>query len=310
MLAPMSTATQSSDLPHLERRPSAPPKVADEYIGLNGRFAAALTKRVGSMWVVYFTTAFTLAWMALATFGPLHKLDPYPFPFLLFLGNVTQLLLVFVILVGQQVLGLAADKRSRRTYQDAEAIFNEVSKLHAHLQKQDIILNRGVALADPQPHPWIQERKLRRPARVKDQYVGLNGRIAAWIIEKVGSMWAFYVAAVFQFGWIALAQVGVIKFDPYPFAFLLFLSSLAQLIFMFVIMVGQDVLGKAGDKRSQQTFLDAEAVLHECLQLQRHLTAQDRVIVKISEYIQKNAPKDHPVHAELGRPPVSDPSVP
>jgi hypothetical protein len=55
-------------------------------------------------------------------------------------------------------------------------------------------------------------------------------------------MWAFYAAAVFQFGWIALAQVGIITFDPYPFAFLLFISSLLQLVFMFVIMVGQDVL--------------------------------------------------------------------
>jgi uncharacterized membrane protein len=309
MLARMSTATQSSDLPHLEHRPTAPPKVADEYIGFNGRFAAALTKHVGSMWVVYFTTAFTLAWIALATFGPLHKIDPYPFPFLLFLGNVIQLLLVFVILVGQQVLGLAADKRSRRTYQDAEAIFNEVSKLHNHLQKQDMILNRGVALADPQPHPWIQERKLRKPPRVKDQYVGLNGRIGAWLTEEVGSMWAFYAAAVFQFGWMALAQVGIIKFDPYPFAFLLFLSSITQLILMFVIMVGQDVLGKAGDQRSEQTFLDTEAILHECLQLQRHLTAQDRVIVKISEYIQANTPEGHPLRAELGRPPASEPTA-
>ena len=309
-LAPMSTATQSLDRPSLEQRPTAPPKVADEYIGFNGRFAAALTKRMGSMWVVYFTTAFTLAWIGLATFGPLHKLDPYPFPFLLFLGNVTQLLLVFVILVGQQVLGLAADRRSRRTYHDAEAILKEVSKLHNHLQKQDMILNRGVALADPEPHPWIPERKLRKPARVKDQYVDINGRIGAWLTERFGSMWAFYAAAVFQFGWMALAQVGVIKFDPYPFAFLLFLSSLAQLIFMFVIMVGQDVLGKAGDKRSEQTLLDTEAILHECLQLQRHLTAQDRVIVKISEYIQENAPADHPVRAELGRPPPSEPSSP
>jgi uncharacterized membrane protein len=38
-------------------------------------------------------------------------------------------------------------------------------------------------------------------------------------------MWAFYLAAIGQFGWMALAQFGVIKFDPYPFAFLLFISG-------------------------------------------------------------------------------------
>ena len=306
MLASMSTATGSSAPSGVGHEPSAPPKIADEHIGFNGRIAAALTKRVGSMWVVYFTTVFVLAWVALATFGPLHKADPYPFPFLLFLGNVVQLLLVFVILVGQQVLGRAADRRALRTYTDAEAIFGEVRRLHNHLDKQDKILNRGITLVESNPDPWIEGRKLRRPPRVTDQYVGINGRIAAWITEKVGSMWAFYVGALFQFGWIALAEVGVIKFDPYPFAFLLFLSSLAQLILMFVIMVGQDVLGRAGDKRSEQTFLDAEAVLRECHRLQHHLTAQDGIIVKVCQYIQENAPKDHPIHAGLGRPAASE----
>jgi uncharacterized membrane protein len=257
------------------------------------------------MWVVYFTTAFTLGWILLATVGPLHAADPYPFPFFLFLGNVVQLLLVFVILVGQQVLGRAADKRALRTYTDAETIFGEVTKLHKHLEKQDKILNRGIALVDSSPNPWI-ESKLRRPARVLDQYVGLNGRIAAFITEMVGSMWAFYVAAIFQFGWIGLAVIGVIRFDPYPFAFLLFLSSLAQLILMFVIMVGQDVLGRAGDQRAEQTFRDTEAVLQECRRLQKHLTAQDRLIVGICDYVEQNAPKDHPIHAEMGLPLAPD----
>ena len=110
-------------------------------------------------------------------------------------------------------------------------------------------------------------------------------------------MWAFYVAAIFQFGWIALAELGVITFDPYPFAFLLFISSLLQLIFMFVIMVGQDVLGRAGDQRAQQTLLDTEAIVHECRRLQQHLTAQDKVIVDICEYISEHAPEDHPLRA-------------
>lgn len=274
--------------------------IADEQIGFNGRFAAALTRRVGTMWVVYATTLFVLVWIATATFGPLRGVDPYPFPFLLFLGNVVQLLLVFVILVGQQVLGRAAEKRSIQTYEDAEAIFHEVSQLHDHLDEQDQILTRGISLVESQPHPWIAQRKVTPPPTIDDQFVGINGRIGAWVTQKVGSMWAFYVATVFQFGWMGLALLNVISFDPYPFAFLLFLSSLTQLIFMFIIMVGQDVLGRAGDTRAQQTYLDSEAVLHECLRLQEHLTAQDRLIVAICGYIQTNAPAGHPIHDELG----------
>jgi len=254
-----------------------------------------MTKRLGSMWVVYFIASFVLGWMALATWGPLHRTDPYPFSFLLFMGNVVQLLLVFVILVGQGVLGRVADKRALQTYNDAEAILQEVTLLHGHMQDQDRILNQGATLVESAPHPWVQQRKLVGPPRVAAQFIGINGRIGAWITRRVSTMWAFYVATLFQFGWIGLAAAGVIRFDPYPFAFLLFISSLLQLIFMFVIMVGQDVLGRAGDQRAQQTFLDAEAVLHECNRLQQHLTAQDGIIVKICGYIKDNAPADHPI---------------
>jgi len=53
-------------------------------------------------------------------------------------------------------------------------------------------------------------------------------------------------------------------------------------------MVGQQVLGAAADKRSEQTFRDAEAILHECRRLQRHLTAQDAVIVRIARVIEQH----------------------
>jgi uncharacterized membrane protein len=119
---------------------------------------------------------------------------------------------------------------------------------------------------------------LQAPPTTEDQYVGFNGRAAAWITRKVGTMTAFYAATSLQIGWIVVAQTGVIRFDPYPFAFLLFLSSLAQLLLMFVIMVGQQVIGQAADKRSLQTYLNAEAVLHACEHLQAHLCAQDLAI--------------------------------
>ena len=74
------------------------------------------------------------------------------------------------------------------------------------------------------------------------------------------------------------------RFDPYPFAFMTFLSTLAQLIFMIVIMVGQDVLGRAADRRSEQTFLDGEAILYECGRMKVRMIAQDRVIDSLSGY--------------------------
>jgi uncharacterized membrane protein len=193
-------------------------------------------------------------------------------------------LLCSVILVGQRVLGTAADRRAVQTYQDAEAIFEQVSDLQEHLDRHDRSLSRGISLLDSSPHPWIQRHRVLPPPQATDQAESGNDRIAAWLTLRLGSMWAFYISAFTQVAWIGLAEVGVQRFDPYPFAFMTFLSTLAQLIFMMVIMVGQDVLGRASDRRSEQTFLDAGAILHECRRMKARLTAQDRVIDSLSGY--------------------------
>jgi len=125
------------------------------------------------------------------------------------------------------------------------------------------------------PHHRLTHRE--PPAQSSDEYdrIGFNGRLGAAITRGVGTMWAFYLAAAFMAAWMLLAGAHVISFDPYPYPFLLFLGNIVQLLLMFVILVGQQVLGRATDKRAVQTYQDAEAILHECLELQRHLTVQD-----------------------------------
>ncbi|MFF7637507.1 DUF1003 domain-containing protein [Kitasatospora sp. NPDC008050] len=273
----MSSANQVSDLPR-------PVTVVDEQIGVNGAIAAALTRWVGSMPVLYAALVVVGGWMALATWGPLHRADPYPFPFLLFLDNVVQLVLCLVILVGQRVLGAAADSRAVQTYENAEAIFEHVAELQGHLDRHDRALSRGVSLLESSPHPWIERHRVQPPPQAIDHAVTVNGRIAARLTQRLGTVWAFYLAAGTQLVWIVLAQLRVQRFDPYPYAFMSFLSTLAQLIFMIVIMVGQDVLSQAADRRSEQTFLDAEAILHECRRMKARLTAQDRVIDSLTGY--------------------------
>jgi uncharacterized membrane protein len=274
----LTSASSTVDLPQ------APVTIADEQVGVNGAIAAALTRWVGSMPALYVVLSVVGGYMALATWGPLHRADPYPFPFLLFLDNVVQLVLCLVILVGQRVLGAAADRRAVQTYENAEAIFAQVADLQAHLDRHDAALSRGVSLLETSAHPWIERHRVQQPPQALDQAVSVNGRIAAWLTRRLGSMQAFYLAAATQVIWITSAQAGIQRFDPYPFAFMTFLSTLAQLIFMLVIMVGQDVLGRAADRRSEQTYLDAEAILHECRRMKARLSAQDRVIDSLAGY--------------------------
>jgi uncharacterized membrane protein len=275
----MIRAGRASDIPQ------APATISDEQIGLNGAIAVGLTRGVGSMPALYASLVIIGAWMTLATWGPLHRVDPYPFPFLLFLNNVVQVVLCPVILVGQGVLGTAADRRAVQTYEHAEAIFEQVADLQGHLDRHDRALSRGVSLLESSPHPWIERHRVQAPPQAIDQAVTVNGRIAAWLTQRLGTMWAVYLAAGTQVAWIVLAQARIQRFDPYPFAFMSFLSTLVQLILMIVIMVGQDVLSRAADRRSKQTFLDAEAILHECRRMKARLTAQDRIIASLAGYV-------------------------
>jgi uncharacterized membrane protein len=270
------------------RKHNGPAQIENEHIGFNGQVAAWITARIGSMWTVYICAAITAIWMLL---GSRHLLnfDPYPYPFLLFLGNVVQLLLIFIILLGQQVLGRTADKRAMQTYEDAEAILHDCEQIQNHLIAQDTHLASCIDLGpDERETLAMAAERLDAPPTMDDEYVGFNGRLAAWITNKAGTMTAFYIAVIFQLAWMVLGNA--FNFDPYPYLFLLFLSSLTQLLLMFVIMVGQQVIGKAGDKRAVQTYLDAEAVLHACERLQTHLRAQDLAIGHIVEHMRECRP--------------------
>ena len=55
-------------------------------------------------------------------------------------------------------------------------------------------------------------------------------------------------------------------------------QTFLQLVLLSVIIVGQNVLAAAADKRSEATFQDGDAVLHESVKLQEHLLAQDEVL--------------------------------
>ncbi len=141
----MITASPATDLPQ------TPATIADEQIGLNGAIAMTLTRSVGSMPALYAALVIVGGWMALATWGPLHRLDPYPFRFLLFLDNVAQLVLCLVILVGQRLLGVAADHRAVQTYENAEAIFEQVVDLQEHLDRHDRVAQPGSQPAGVEP---------------------------------------------------------------------------------------------------------------------------------------------------------------
>ncbi|HEY7225949.1 MAG TPA: hypothetical protein VH561_20410 [Micromonosporaceae bacterium] len=127
------------------------------------------------------------------------------------------------------------------------------------------------------PHPHIAARRNRPAARTSDERVGVNGKIGVLITTVVGTMWAAYLFTLLAL--VSLPEAVKSKNSVIIVAWIA--QTFLQLVLLPVIIVGQNVQSRAADKRSEQTYGDAEAILHECLQLQAHLRAQDMVLKEL-----------------------------
>jgi hypothetical protein len=139
-----------------------------------------------------------------------------------------------------------------------------------------------VSLFEHVPHSHIEARKAEGPIKVADQHATgnavtkFNTRAALWVTKVVGSMWCAYAFALFDLislpGSLRAGTMAIVSWVAQTFL---------QLVLLSVIMVGQDVQAKASDARAEQTYQDAEAVLHTALAIEEHLQAQDALLKQI-----------------------------
>lgn len=133
------------------------------------------------------------------------------------------------------------------------------------------------------PHPRIAERKKSGPPKTTDEHVGLNGRVALILTTIVGTMWCAYAFAV-----LALVALPSAIDTGTPLAMVTWISqTFIQLVMLSVIMVGQNILGRASDKRAEMTYKDAEATFHESEQIQTHLSQQDAAVNELLDKVAK-----------------------
>jgi len=131
------------------------------------------------------------------------------------------------------------------------------------------------------PNPWIHQRKQVGPPQTDDERVGFGAALGARITAIVGTM-------VTALGFTLLALISLpaaIKSGDIIIIVAWVAQTFLQLVLLPIIIVGQNVQGKAADKRAIQTYKDAEAILHECLQLQAHLMAQDQVLQDVIQHL-------------------------
>jgi hypothetical protein len=136
------------------------------------------------------------------------------------------------------------------------------------------------------PHPRIGQRRSEKPPQTNDERVGFNGKIGVFITSVVGTMWAAYLFTV-----LALVSLpAAIQSHDKIIIVAWVAQTFLQLVLLPVIIVGQNVQARAADKRAQQTYSDAEAILHESLQLQAHLQAQDAILDDLVRRMERVAP--------------------
>ena len=132
------------------------------------------------------------------------------------------------------------------------------------------------------PHPRLAAHRTEKPPKIADEHVGLNGKIALILTTAVGTMWCAYLFAVLAL--LVLPQAvhgGLLTLVQW------ISQTFIQLVMLSVIMVGQNILGRASDKRADMTYQDAEATFHEAEQIQAHLQAQDDAMNALLEKVEK-----------------------
>jgi hypothetical protein len=131
-------AYEYQEHPHIEARKAKGPAVSKRHqyskakLDLNERIGLAVTKRVGTMWAAYVFFGLSLVSLpaALSSGNELVIVSWIAQTFL-------QLVLLPIIIVGQNIQAKASDERAIATYEDAGAILDEAREIQQHLAAQD-----------------------------------------------------------------------------------------------------------------------------------------------------------------------------
>jgi hypothetical protein len=132
--------------PHIERRKTKrAPRVADQLSRktainrFNTFLALKITAGVGTMWCAY-------AFAALALVSLPSALRAGVAPTITWTAQTfLQLVLLSIIIVGQNVQSAAADARAQATYEDADAVLHTALEIQQHMEAQDQEISKILA---------------------------------------------------------------------------------------------------------------------------------------------------------------------
>lgn len=158
-----TSSTMLAHLPSIEefirrRRPlrNVNKEVADKITRLD-KLALWITIHVGSMGFFLIILGWTVTWLGWNLFAPasLQFDPPMAFVFWLFISNVIQILLMPLIMVGQNVQGTHSELRAEHDLEVNEKAEQEIEVILRHLEYQNSMLiamveKLGVSVAEGQ----------------------------------------------------------------------------------------------------------------------------------------------------------------
>ena len=131
-----------------------------------------------------------------------------------------------------------------------------------------------------EPH---QPRNVNRLHEAEQAASGFNTRVAVALTKGVGTMWTAYAFVVLAF--IGLfAILGLLN----PIVSLLVAwasQTFLQLVFLPIILVGQNVLGRKAELQAEEQFRTTMSTYHDIEQVMNHLSAQDAELVHQTKHL-------------------------
>ena len=144
------------------------------------------------------------------------------------------------------------------------------------------------------PPTLAELRAYRKPIRHAHQEARLAfsslERFAVKVTQGIGSVGFFFILIIWTLGWLLWNLYGPteLRFDPAPaFVIWIFASNIMQLVFLPLIMTGQNLESKFAEQRAQADFEINQKAEHEIEVIIAHLENQNELLLELIRKVER-----------------------
>ena len=130
---------------------------------LNGleKLALAVTRKIGSMGFFFLILCWTALWLSWNTLGPQElRFDPFPaFVLWIFISNAIQIMLLPLIMVGQNLQSRHAEIRAENDFEINLKVEREIETVLLHLEQHEEVMTEILKRLEEKKDSFSPENK-------------------------------------------------------------------------------------------------------------------------------------------------------